>query len=395
MPPRWSRSAQLSFFLRETAPSPRPVERRAATLPRKSSGAGATKPKTKVAYVPASHGAAASPPSATPRRALLSPRVQLRDLGEFPLIARIERMARRVTGRDVVLGIGDDAALLRVRRGEVLAVTTDAFVEDVHFRFRDESALAIGRRALVANLSDLAAMGARPIGVHVRARGAAAARRARRARPRARDARRGEALRRAARRRQPDARARGLAHDRRVRRRAARPARCAATARARATASSSPGRSAAPRSTALRAERAAGRGGAPSPAPRLAAGRALAASAGVGACIDVSDGLAADLGHVLAASRVGGELHVDARSRPPGFAAACAAPDRDPRALASAGGEDYELLFTRRRAGARRRAARAPAGRPGSPRSAASRARPAPRSARPSGRPIDGAWTHF
>ena len=88
----------------------------------------------------------------------------LRDLGEFPLIARVERMARRVTGRDVVLGIGDDAALLRVRAGEVLAVTTDAFVEGVHFRFRDEGERSIGRRALVANLSDLAAMGARPIG---------------------------------------------------------------------------------------------------------------------------------------------------------------------------------------------------------------------------------------
>jgi len=88
--------------------------------------------------------------------------VRLGQLGEFGLIARIERLARRSQGTRVVLGIGDDAALLRARAGEHWALTTDAFVEGVHFRFGREPALALGRRALVANLSDLAAMGARP-----------------------------------------------------------------------------------------------------------------------------------------------------------------------------------------------------------------------------------------
>jgi thiamine-monophosphate kinase len=82
------------------------------------------------------------------------------------------------------------------------------------------------------------------------------------------------------------------------------------------------------------------------PEPRLAAGRALAALPGAGACIDVSDGLVADLGHVLAASRVGATLAADRVPRPPGFARACAALGLDPERLALAGGEDYELCFT-------------------------------------------------
>ncbi len=82
------------------------------------------------------------------------------DLGEFGLIARIERAAARAgTGGGVALGIGDDAALLRTRAGEDVVVSTDVFVEDVHFRWCNESPRTIGRRALVANLSDLAAMG--------------------------------------------------------------------------------------------------------------------------------------------------------------------------------------------------------------------------------------------
>ena len=90
--------------------------------------------------------------------------MKLRDLGEFELIARVERVARRTSGQTVSLGIGDDAALLRVRTGEEVAVTTDAFVEDVHFRFANEAPKTVARRAMVASLSDLAAMGARPLG---------------------------------------------------------------------------------------------------------------------------------------------------------------------------------------------------------------------------------------
>src|SRR3546814_1223025 len=62
---------------------------------------------------------------------------------------------------DVVLGIGDDAALLQVPVGKLLAVATDTLNIDVHFP-GDTAAADIGWKSLAVNLSDLAAMGARP-----------------------------------------------------------------------------------------------------------------------------------------------------------------------------------------------------------------------------------------
>src|ERR1700683_1690469 len=62
---------------------------------------------------------------------------------------------------DVLLGIGDDAALLRVSSDEELVLTTDALVEGVHF-LPDAPAHSLGYRALAVNLSDIAAMGGRP-----------------------------------------------------------------------------------------------------------------------------------------------------------------------------------------------------------------------------------------
>jgi thiamine-monophosphate kinase len=81
---------------------------------------------------------------------------------------------------------------------------------------------------------------------------------------------------------------------------------------------------------------------------RVAAGLALARLPGAGACIDLSDGLLADLRHLCAASRVGADLELAALPRPRGFEAACRRLGADPEALLLAGGEDYELLFTLR-----------------------------------------------
>jgi thiamine-monophosphate kinase len=62
---------------------------------------------------------------------------------------------------DVLAGIGDDAALLQVPPGRVLAVCTDTLVAGVHFP-PETTAAAIGHKSLAVNLSDLAAMGAEP-----------------------------------------------------------------------------------------------------------------------------------------------------------------------------------------------------------------------------------------
>jgi thiamine-monophosphate kinase len=269
---------------------------------------------------------------------------RVRDVGEFGLIERIERLAGRRHGAGVVLGIGDDAAVLRVRRGEEVVVSTDAAVAGVHFRLDQETPATAGRRAAVGCLSDLAAMGARPLGLllalalppSTRAatalalvRGVVAAARRHRAPlvggnvTRAREIQltlvalgavpRGRALRRD----------RGRAGD-------------------RVFVTGAVGRSA--------LERARGRVRSPG-APRLAAGRRLLGVRGVGACIDVSDGVAADLLQLARASGVAARLAPERLPLPAGFTAACRRLGRDPLALAVGGGEDYELLFSVRPSG--------------------------------------------
>jgi thiamine-monophosphate kinase len=63
----------------------------------------------------------------------------------------------------VLLGIGDDAAVWQASRSRRSVITTDALVDGVHFRTAQMSAAQIGHRAMAANLSDIAAMGARPV----------------------------------------------------------------------------------------------------------------------------------------------------------------------------------------------------------------------------------------
>lgn len=82
------------------------------------------------------------------------------DLGERALIERIT--ARLAMPSWVVVGPGDDAAVIEPVRGTLDVLTTDAQVEGVHFDHRFVPPDAIGHRALAVNLSDLAAMGAMP-----------------------------------------------------------------------------------------------------------------------------------------------------------------------------------------------------------------------------------------
>lgn len=80
-------------------------------------------------------------------------------LGEFAIIDRYFR--RRSRRDDVLLGVGDDAALLAPPPGRALVAAADTLVEGRHF-LRDAPGRSVGHQALAVNLSDLAAMGADP-----------------------------------------------------------------------------------------------------------------------------------------------------------------------------------------------------------------------------------------
>ena len=80
------------------------------------------------------------------------------EAGEFPLIERLREVFAQ--GEQVLVGPGDDAAVLRIRNGHVV-VSTDLLVEGRHFRRDWASAADIGHRAAAANLSDVNAMGGR------------------------------------------------------------------------------------------------------------------------------------------------------------------------------------------------------------------------------------------
>jgi thiamine-monophosphate kinase len=85
--------------------------------------------------------------------------VTIGETGEHALIARLA--SRFPHSADVVVGPGDDAAVVAAPGGAVVA-TTDTLVQDVHFRLDWSSPREIGRKAAAASLADLAAMGARP-----------------------------------------------------------------------------------------------------------------------------------------------------------------------------------------------------------------------------------------
>jgi thiamine-monophosphate kinase len=82
------------------------------------------------------------------------------------------------------------------------------------------------------------------------------------------------------------------------------------------------------------------------PEPRLSAGRRIAAGRLATAMIDVSDGVLADLGHILESSGAGARVDAAAVPLSPDLVNACRGLGLDPLRLALAGGEDYELLFT-------------------------------------------------
>jgi thiamine-monophosphate kinase len=87
--------------------------------------------------------------------------VTVSDLGEHALLARILARLPR-PGAHILVGPGDDAAVIEPGRNQRLVVTTDALVENVHFSRAWCRPADIGHKALAVNLSDLASMGATP-----------------------------------------------------------------------------------------------------------------------------------------------------------------------------------------------------------------------------------------
>jgi len=87
--------------------------------------------------------------------------VTVSELGEHPLLARILARLPR-PGAHLLVGPGDDAAVIATGRNERLVVTTDTLIEHVHFSRTWSQPADIGHKALAVNLSDLAAMGAIP-----------------------------------------------------------------------------------------------------------------------------------------------------------------------------------------------------------------------------------------
>ncbi len=87
--------------------------------------------------------------------------MRIESLGEFALIQRLAQLLP-APGEEVVKGIGDDAAAIRLEVGRMLILTTDMLIEGVHFDLSFTSPRDIGYKTLAVNLSDLASMGCSP-----------------------------------------------------------------------------------------------------------------------------------------------------------------------------------------------------------------------------------------
>lgn len=260
---------------------------------------------------------------------------------EFDLIERIRQRAG--VREDVVLGIGDDAAVLRVAAGRQLVVAMDTLNAGVHFP-HDTAAADIGWKALAVNLSDLAAMGAEPAWCTLSLSlpeadhawvdgfldGFLALAQSHRVSLVGGDTTRGPLS--------ISVTVHGLVDAGRALR------RDAALVGDDLWVSGTLGDAAA----ALRQWREGGvreaflRDRLDRPMPRVALGQALLPVAH--ACIDLSDGLLADLAHVCRSSGVAAEVSVDELPQTPALRAAFDGDER--RALQAAGGDDYELCFT-------------------------------------------------
>ncbi len=92
----------------------------------------------------------------------MAQRMKIKDIGgEFGLIDRINRRIK-LFSKDVIFGIGDDAAVLRYNKDNYMLLTTDMLVENDHFSLKFSTPMQIGMKAVEQNVSDIAAMGGIP-----------------------------------------------------------------------------------------------------------------------------------------------------------------------------------------------------------------------------------------
>lgn len=276
------------------------------------------------------------------------------DLGERGLIARIAAAVPPAPPA-VVVGVGDDAAVVEPDRGKLTVATTDTLVERIHFDRAWCSPADVGHKALAVNLSDLAAMGAQPRHALLSLALPAAC-----PAPDV-DAMLESLLALAGRCRTAliggnvtlspgplvvGVTAVGSVGRRRVLTRSgARPGDVlyvsgrigAAAAGLAALRGERGGGPPAPDGCLARASR---------PEPRVRLGMALGRNRAARACIDLSDGLADAVRQIAAASGVGARVEADALPIDPQARAWFDAAGIDPVAAALAGGEDYELAFT-------------------------------------------------
>ena len=276
-------------------------------------------------------------------------------LTESALIRSVRE--RGVGGDGVRVGIGDDCAVLTPTPGAGLVATTDLLLEGVHFRRRWAEPADIGWKALAVNLSDIAAMGGRPRWALVALACPAATMleetEAFYTGALALGAEHGVALVGGDTSSSPagwlvNVTALGETTGRPLLRSGARPGDVVAVTGALGRAAAGlavleRGRAPAGVAADILAEVTAAH---LRPRPRVAEGLWLGAADGVTAMIDLSDGLATDLGHIAAESGVGARVDLERLPIAPATGAVARALGEDPVTWATAGGEDYELLLT-------------------------------------------------
>jgi len=278
--------------------------------------------------------------------------MDLKHIGEFGLIARIKAGEALPDG---VTGIGDDCAVLPQADGRSTLVSTDMLMEGTHFLLPDAKPYDLGWKSAAVNLSDIAAMGGRPVGTFLAF-----------ALPQGLDSEWTDEFLRGYREISALCGAPLLGGDttsspdrlcicvtvlgecpsgRELRRDGARIGDLVCV-------TGPLGDSAAGLELIKCGDKDLGDDELAlvdrhyRPMPRVAEGLALASSDGVHAMMDISDGIGSDLGHILDASGVGAEIDVKAIPISDELRRTAASRGWDAHALATDGGEDYELLFT-------------------------------------------------